>query len=99
MKTNDSKIGDKQISINDNLIKNLNIIMISLIFFNSLLIKVNSLSPVEVQIFFDKNKIIIVSIYKIFYLYIFLGIFFLSIFSLKKRIFERKNNLKRITLK
>ena len=73
--------------------------MISLIFFNSLLIKVNSLSPVEVQIFFDKNKIIIVSIYKIFYLYIFLGIFFLSIFSVKKRIFERKNKLKRITLK
>ena len=73
--------------------------MICLIFLNSLLIKVKELSPVEAQIFFDKNKKIINSIYIIFYIYIFIGIVSLIPFSLRKRIIERKNNLKKITLK
>ena len=73
--------------------------MICLIFLNSLLIKVKELSPVEAQIFFDKNKKIINSIYIIFYIYIFIGIVSLILFSLIKRIFERKNKLKKITFK
>ena len=73
--------------------------MICLIFLNSLLIKVKELSPVEAQIFFDKNKKIINSIYIIFYIYIFIGIVSLILFSLIKRIFERNNKLKKITFK
>ena len=98
IKANNTKYENSKINISDNLIKNLNIIMISLIIFNSVIIKVNILSPIELQIFYDRNKKIINSIYNVLYIYIFLSILFHSIFSLLKRISENKRNLKKITL-
>ena len=43
--------------------------MIFIIFFNSILIKINVLSPVELKIFFDKYIKIINAIYIILYVY------------------------------
>ena len=43
--------------------------MIFIIFFNSILIKINALSPVELKIFFDKYIKIITAIYIILYVY------------------------------
>ena len=72
MTKNETKDRIKEIKIRK-LISNLNKISIFLLIFNLVLIRFNIFSPIELNIFFDKNKTlinivyIILSIYAIFY--------------------------------
>lgn len=85
IKTNYTKHENNKISTNDSLIKNLNIIMIFLIIANSIVVKYNIFSPIELQIFYDKNKKIINSIYILLYFSIFLCLLFQSLFSIRRK--------------
>ena len=69
IKTNNKNYDNNRYINNNKIIKILNIIMIFIIFFNSILVKIKVLSPVELKIFFDKYIKIINAIYIILYIY------------------------------